>query len=99
MEEAWGWGQDSWLLSPSFAPKGGELLLSLGLHMSLRRETVDLPSILSPPLPCGFSLPQVLKVYLASLARTAPVVFQAHLESWAILVSLDYKDLQDLKVR
>lgn len=40
---------------------------------------------------------KVLKVYLASLARTAPVVFQAHLESWAILVSLDYKDLQDLK--
>jgi hypothetical protein len=29
----------------------------------------------------------------------APVGFQAHLESLVILVSLDYKDLQDLKVR
>lgn len=40
---------------------------------------------------------KVLKVYLASLARMAPVGFQAHLESLVILVSQDYKDLQDLK--
>lgn len=57
------------------------------------------PSILSAPLPCAFSLLQVPKAYLASLVRMAPVGFQAHLESLVNLVSLDYKDLQDLKVR
>lgn len=58
-----------------------------------------MPSILSVPLPCAFSLLQVPKAYLASLARMAPVGIRAHLESLVILVSLDSKDLQDLKVR
>lgn len=38
-----------------------------------------------------------LKVYLASLAKMAPMDSLAHLGLLVILVSLDYKALQDLK--
>ena len=41
---------------------------------------------------------QDLKVYLASLAKMAPMDSLAHLGLLVILVSLDYKALQDLKV-
>lgn len=37
------------------------------------------------------------KVYLASLAKMAPAGFQAHQGPLVILVSPDYKALQDLK--
>lgn len=41
---------------------------------------------------------QDLKVYLASPAKMAPMDSLAHLGLLVILVSLDYKALQDLKV-
>ena len=41
---------------------------------------------------------QVPKVYLASLAKMAPLVSPAHLGLLVILVSLDCKALQDMKV-
>lgn len=91
------WGQEIWLPSPSFVLTAWVLTLPGTSHESCERDSGT--SILSPRLPCGFLLPQVLKVSLASLARMGPVGFQAHLESLVILVSQDYKDLQDLKVR
>ena len=41
---------------------------------------------------------QDLKVYLASPAKMVPMDSLAHLGLLVILVSLDYKALQDLKV-
>jgi hypothetical protein len=46
----------------------------------------------------GLCFLQVPKVYLASLARMAPAGFLAHLGHSVILVFLDCKALQDLKV-